>query len=264
MTERTYAARAPRITFTLDFHELLRGDLAPGSTVTLRYDPLRIVPPGDGYVFGDPNRPIVAHAIFKPGELPVSRTLQSPSGMLENPDVDATGNGNMLVTDIAVPQDAREAQLWFTYTSPQAGPRYDSDDGCNFHFGFPRRQIRVISADVSDDAQAQRGAYSLRVAAVAEVERLVVRLRLVNDPQFEKTEIDLQRATAADAGWPVWALGGVAVPRGAIVQYKLYYWIDGIRYKEDNDGLYYLAPQPKEPPAPPPPPEIAAAARRWA
>ena len=54
MTERTYRPYAPRISFTNDFHELLRGDLAPGSVVTLRYDPLRIVPADDDYVFGDP------------------------------------------------------------------------------------------------------------------------------------------------------------------------------------------------------------------
>ncbi len=30
----------------------------------------------------------------------------------------------------------------------------------------------------------------------------------------------------------------------AKVRFKLYYWIDEVRYKDDNDGLYYLAPPP--------------------
>jgi len=261
MASRTFPPHAPRITFTHDFHELLRGDLAPGRAVTLRYDPLRIARNDPGYVFGDPARPIVVHALFRPGDTPVSRTLVSRSGRLEHPDVDPTGNGDMLEAEIAVPEDAREVELWFSYASPDRGMFYDNDNGANFHFGFPRRQVRVLAADVGSDAQS--GAFSLRVAAIPEVERMRVRLRSVNHEDYDKIEADLQRTQESDNGWSVWTLSAFAVPRDAVIQYKLYYWLNARRYKEDNDGLYYLAPEPPAAPVPPPPPELAAAARQW-
>ncbi len=46
MIERLGAGKPAEITFTCDFHELVGGDLRPGASVLLRYDPLRIVPPG--------------------------------------------------------------------------------------------------------------------------------------------------------------------------------------------------------------------------
>src|SRR5262249_29501308 len=152
MASRTFPPLPPRLTFTRDFHELLRGDLAPGRVVTLRYDPARIAHDDPGYVFGDPARPIVAHATFRPGDTPESRTLISRCGRLEHPDIDSTGNGDMLETEIAVPEDAREFELWFSYASPDRGMFYDNDHGANFHFGFPRRQVRVIAGDVVGDA----------------------------------------------------------------------------------------------------------------
>ena len=46
MIERARAGKPAEITFTCDFHELVGGDLRPGGSVLLRYDPLRIVPAG--------------------------------------------------------------------------------------------------------------------------------------------------------------------------------------------------------------------------
>ncbi len=96
MIERTAARRPARMSFTADFHELVRGDLARSSSVLLRYDPLRIVPPGDAYVFGDPNRPVMVHARFG-GAATVTLPLASRVGILPERPNDKTGNGNMLV-----------------------------------------------------------------------------------------------------------------------------------------------------------------------
>ena len=48
--------------------------------VTIRYDPYRVVPPDDGYRFGDPERPVVSHLQFKePGSV-IDVTLVSSVG----------------------------------------------------------------------------------------------------------------------------------------------------------------------------------------
>jgi hypothetical protein len=265
MIERSFAGKPPRITFTLDFHELVRGDLAPGRTVVLRYDPKRIVPSSEPYLFGDPDRPIIAHVQFRPDQPPLDRTLLYSCGSLKNPDVDVTGGGDMLTAEFAIPPDAQNLTAWFSYISPVSGVHYDSDDGRNFHFGFPSCQIKVLSATVATDPATSDSRFALRVAAIKEVYRVLVRLRLIKHPDFGKAELDLSKTSdSTDEGWPIWELTGVNVRHGAVVQFKLYYWIGDISYKDDNSGLYYMAPQPEPEHVPAPPPALAQAAETWA
>src|SRR4051812_23844410 len=128
MHYRSWLGRSPRITFTHDFHELVRGDLVPGCRVVLRYDPLRIVPDDDGYVFGDPERPVIAHMAFDhSGYEAVRLVLISPAGVLQHPDIDVTGNGSMLRGEVAVPNNADRLCIWFTYDSRHRGRQFDDD-----------------------------------------------------------------------------------------------------------------------------------------
>lgn len=263
MQHTSLAGAAPRITFTNDFHELVRGDLAPGRTVRLRYDPLRIVPANEHYVFGDASLPIVAHVMFRPGAPAVAHTLWSPSGMLGSPEIDVTGAGDMLHAQFDIPEDAAELMLWFTYVSQVSGLRRDDDYGENFHFGFAGHQIKLLATTVAPSPDGSASAFSLSVAGVAAIDRVVVRFGAINDAVGQKTEVDLHRSERNEDGWPIWELTGIAVPPGTIVRFKLYYWIGGIRYKDDNNGLYYFAPKPASAHVPPPPEELARAAEAW-
>jgi hypothetical protein len=47
------------------------------------------------------------------------------------------------------------------------------------------------------------------------------------------------------------------------VQFKLYYWIGEVRYKDDDSGLYYLAHQGEPERVPPPPAALAQAVKAW-
>jgi hypothetical protein len=250
----------PRITFTHDFHELVRGDLRPGAVLTLRYDPLRIVRPEDDYVFGDPGRPVVAHLIVGAGVPPIERTLQSRLGILKTPDIDRTGNGSMLTTQVAIPDDADRLEVWFTYAS-RRGLEYDNDQGRNFWFGFTETEFRLLDTDVVPrDGGAE---FRVRVAAEKQIDRVTVRLRPVTAEAFDKAELELARTPEVHGDWPVWSLAGAPLPVGAHVLFKLYYWRGGVRYKDDNEGRYYASPPPPVETVPPPPPELAAAAKAW-
>ncbi|MBK8907013.1 MAG: hypothetical protein IPM60_03660 [Rhodospirillales bacterium] len=264
MSERAFSHVAPRITFTNDFHELLYGDLRPGAELVVRYDPKRIVPDGEPYRFGDPNSPIVAHAAFCAGEAPTSKTLVSPNGVQDHPYVESTGRGSMLQASFLIPESAGEVVLWFSYASPRSGMHYDSDEGRNFRFGFVAEQIKLLSTDVVSDPQTPYSGFSVRVAAVSAVERVSVRFRVVGDPQFGKQDLDLGKTGDTEPlGWPIWQLSSVAVPYRAVIHFKLFYWIAGTRYKDDNHNQYYLAPQPAAEKTPPPPQELADAANAW-
>jgi len=274
MQYRSWIGRQPRITFTHDFHELLRGDLVPGCRVVLRYDPLRIVLPDDGYIFGDPARPVTAHVAFHRGEREdASIVLASPAGMLRHPDIDVTGSGSVLRGEIDVPSDAEELCVWFTYNSPRTGLHLDDDGGRKFRFRFASVDLMILSAAVvpssalseRDNAARPSGNwFALEVSTRPEIDRIGARLSLVNHPEFAKTELDLAAAGRGEEGWLLWTLRPVEVPEDAIVRYKLYYWIDGTRYKDDNSGDYYLAPLPPPEKVPPPPRELFEAAKRWA
>jgi hypothetical protein len=264
MIERAFSEGAPRITFTSDFHELLYGDFRPGMELTIRYDPKRIIPSGEDYLFGDPDSPIVAHAAFREGGAPVSKTLLSPVGVVENPNTDATGKGHMLTADFLIPEDAEEVILWFSHAGSKEGMCTDSDDGRNFRFGFIAEQIKLISTDVVSDPQTPYSGFVVKVAAVSAVERVSVRYRVIGDPKFGKNEVDLQNTGETDpSGWPIWEIAGVAVPYRAVIHFKLFYWIAGTRYKDDNNNQYYISPQPKAEKVPPPPKALAAAAKMW-
>lgn len=262
MTNRMFAGMPPRITFTHDFHELLNGDLRAGTQLKIRYDPLRIVPKGEPYLFGDPNKPIIAHAAFRKEGVPFSKPLISQGGVLEHPVIDVTGGGSMLTTTFDVPEDAEAVILWFTYASPESGTHFDSENGKNFWFPFVAEHIRVVTGDVVTDRQARRSEFTLMTAAIPAVERVTVRVHptdgapIIPDPELGKT------GETADDGWPLWSVRA-AVPFEAIIRYKVFYWLKGIQYKDDNSGRYYLAPEPPAEKAPPLPKELVEAAQKW-
>lgn len=264
MYRRSWIGRQPRISFTHDFHELLRGDLAPGTRAVLRYDPLRIVPRDDAYVFGDPAQPITAHVSFRrDGKEAGTVVLSSPAGMLQEPHVDVTGVGSMLREEVELPDDAEELGVWFSYDSPRDGPRVDDDQGRRFRFGFASLQLKIVSADVVSAAGEGAGRFALKVEAGQEVDRVSVRTAIVNHPDVAKSDHDLTAGAHEEDNEKVWELSPIDVPNGAIVRYKLYYWIGGVRYKDDNAGEYYLAPLPPQEHVPAPPQELLEATKRW-
>jgi hypothetical protein len=55
----------------------------------------------------------------------------------------------------------------------------------------------------------------------------------------------------------------VPAPRQAVVRFKLFYRMGRHRFKDDNGGHYYVAPQPEPERPPPPAAELAKAALAW-
>jgi Family of unknown function (DUF6209) len=264
MVERLWARKPAEITFTCDFHELVRGDLRPGGFVLLRYDPLRIVPAGEPYRFGDPDRPVTAHVRFRAGATPMDVPLHSPAGIVPCPDVDLTGQGSMLSVQVDVPPDAERFSVWFSYTAASGETRYDSDYGANYRFGFPCREIEVARATATRQPDEPNDRFDLTVSATDSVEDVAVVFYLVADPACVKQEVGLQRTNGIGVSGlgPSWS-AGIDVPHGAIIRFKVCYRIGGRRLADDNTGAYYLAPEPEPDRIPPPPAALLEAAAAW-
>jgi hypothetical protein len=264
MMRRSHAGKPAEITFTCDFHELIGGDLRPGRSVLLRYDPFRIVPPEEPYAFGDPERPVIAHVRFRAGSAPISVSLHSPAGLIPCPEVDLTGQGSMLSARIDVPDDAERLTIWFSFVAASGETRYDSDYGANYRFGFPSRDIEVVRATVTRRPDKPLDLFELTVSTTDAVEDVAGLFFLVADPACTKHEARLQRTNEKDAsGLEASWKATTEVPHGAIVRFKVCYWIGGRRLTDDNAGAWYLTPEPEADRVPPPPPALLEAAATW-
>lgn len=264
MRRKLRAGQPAEITFTCDFHELPAGDLQPGAPLLLRYDPQRIVPADEPYRFGDPERPIIAHLRFRADDRSVDVVLRSPSGVVACPDMDPTGQGSMLSARIDVPGDADRLIVWFSFVRASGETVYDSNLGTNYRFGFPARDIRRVEATVERRPEQPSDRFAVRVETAPAIEAVGVKYTLVADTACAKHEVPLERMAeaAADGAGVLWR-GGTEVPHGAVVRFKLCYWIEGRRLIDDDAGAHYLAPAADVGRPPPPPPELLAAAAAW-
>lgn len=269
MVMRMGRGQAPQITFTLDFHQLLTGELGPGARCGVRYDPLRIVPAGDPYRHGDPARPVTGYARFHVGGEVTEVALHSPSGMPSEPDIDITGHGSVLVGAFDVPDDAEEVELWFSFEDVWGRTQWDSAFGGNYHFRFTHDDLQVLRADVSSDPQTPYSDFFVEVSAGPDVMGVTARYRVVNDPAdpHGRQSVPLSRTGEDADGRVLWSAGSVAVPYHAVLAFDLVYVAGGRTFKEDNQGRYFLAPRPRtvlknmvEPPGPPE--ELVRAMRR--
>lgn len=264
MIERAQAGQPAVITFTSDFHELVAGDLRPERPVAFRYDPRRIIPQDEPCRLGDPKRLIMAHVQFGQDKPVVDQALASPVGVIEHPLYDPTGQRFTLMARFDIPADADRLIVWFSYQSPAGETHYDSDNGANYHFSFVGDCLDVRTATVVDDPPTASSRFAVTVAAAEKIDAVTVRYLAVNDPTFGKQERPLQPTGQRDPqGRRLWAVADLPTPYQATVRFKIYYWLGGQCYKDDNAGHYYLAPQPAPPSAPPPPTELTRAAQAW-
>lgn len=247
-----HVGKPAQITFTLDYHELVRGDLRANANCRISYDPVRIVPRDGTYTHGDPNQPIVVHAQFQENGSIESKTLWSPIGIVKDPHIDPTGHGAMLFQEFHIPKDAEELIVWFSYFDPDTHQTYyDEDYGKKFRFRWPYHDVQVRKADITSDRTNATSSFELEVNAIPSITQVSVQWSVINSPHPLKDEVALNDTDRED-GNKIWSVKHV-VPHGAIVRFQLFYEVNGRQYKNDNASKYFLAPQPKRIEVPPPP-----------
>ena len=224
----------PRLTFTLDFHELVVGDLVSGPC-TLRYDPLRIVPRDAVPLLPRTQRPVVAHIRFHPsGQLSEIEMRFRRAGWL-NVDEDPTGDGTMLQAGFDLPEGCRELECWFSYVDDNGESRWDSEMGANYWLRFPIFDLPSIEPAVIARLDKPLDLFRLEVQAVPEVSAVNVRWRYTNAINTERFERQLTRVGGK------WNLGdGAEVASNTPLAFDLVYFVNNHKYTDDNQGTWYV------------------------
>ncbi|BAY73982.1 hypothetical protein NIES25_03900 [Nostoc linckia NIES-25] len=242
-----------QITFTLDYHELITGDLKPNVNCHISYDPLRIVPQDGTYVHGDPNQPIFVHVQFQENGPTESKKLYSPNGIISDPHINVAGQGSMLFQEVFIPSDAKKLIIWFSYLDPNTNETlYDSDFDRHFHFRWPYHDAWIRKAEVVNGSTSSTSRFELEVGTIPSITEVSANWRVINTKEALKEVTPLTDTKQTDGDTKIWTLQA-SVPKGAVVRFKLYYKVNGERYKNDNASQYFLVPQPKPLNVPPPP-----------
>ena len=238
---RRGAGLPPRLIFTADFHELLRGDLVPGPCV-VHYDPFRIIPREEF----DLGLPVTIHMRFHPGGELWAQTVSPAPGALQPHLADLAGQGYVLKAKPVLPPDAEELECWFSYLDNTGQTRWDSAGGRNFWLRFPNFDLTILSATVNVGEGTDADRFHLSVAAVAAVDDMIVRWRYARPGGQPRQESHLTPVDNMD-GRKVWATQavGLPVPQAATVIFDLVYGSGGHYTTDDNEGTWYIvAPTP--------------------
>lgn len=241
MGERRHFNEPASLLFTRDFHELRRGRLERGGDCTIVYDPARIIPEGEPYRFGDPERQITGHLRFRDAGPVTDIILRSRVGLLNHVPKTFKADGPMLTATFRVPDDAQQIMAWFTYLCRDGTALYDSDYGRNHTFRF-YDQLRLLDARIVTDPNALRATLTCRVETTADVETVIVRYHITNQPGPKEVERAMKPVgTDTTDDRRVWELAGELLPADAVVALDLIYYVNGNRHKETNQGQYFIA-----------------------
>ncbi|HKO55819.1 MAG TPA: DUF6209 family protein [Thermoanaerobaculia bacterium] len=225
MFRRTFEENPPHITFSADWQQRPFGNLVPGATVAISYDPNRLPADRDDitafYRFA-PNGPIGSKQLDKPTGQPVRRYSNDP--------VEAT----MMTTSIVIPVHAEELIVWFLNTGSQS---WDSNYGHNYVFRFTSIDIQ------GEHATVVGGAFEVELTALPVIDSVAVNFTVTNAPRPFSDSVPLSAGEIANGRRP-WSAHGISVPRGANIRFSFAYTVDGRTFIDDNDGVGFFAPKP--------------------
>jgi hypothetical protein len=229
----------PRIIFTLDFHELVYGDLTGGDCVVL-YDPHRVVPESEIEGLPATQRPIVMHVRFHPSGQAWEGEMRFKKADRLIVDKDASGEGTMLRLEYPIPAGDDEIECWFSYVGNSGTPHWDSHMGANFWMRFPNHDLTIARADIMARENEAMDLFQLEVDSVAAVESMTVRWRYTNAINDARYQLPLAPVIMGDR--KQWTLGesGAPVAWDTPLAFDLVYTSGGHKFTDDNQGTWYV------------------------
>ena len=235
MFRRTFADNAPHITFTRTWEQLPSGNLVPGSTVVIDYDPNRLPNERSNYN-GAPTWSITAFYRFSPNGPIASQQLEIQTGDVVTRFSDDPVEATMMTASINIPADAEELILWFLNTGRSGSEYWDSNLGQNYVFRFTSIDIQ------GENATVVNGEFEIDLTALPIVENVTVDYKVINHPPMTGS-VPLTPGAITN-GRRAWSAHGITVPAGANVWFTFRYTVDGRPFIDDNDRAGFYAPKP--------------------
>jgi hypothetical protein len=235
MFRRTFADNAPHITFTKTWEQLPFGNLVPGSTVTILYDPNRLPDERSNYN-GVPTWSITAFYRFSPDGPIGSQELKTRTGQVVSRFSDDPVEAAMMTAAIAIPANAEEVIVWFMNSGRSGFEYWDSDYGQNYIFRFTSIDIEGENATVNN------GTFEVDITALPVIQTVTVDYKVINHPPTAGS-VPLSPGQTVDGRRP-WSAHRITVPAGANVWFTFSYSVDGRTFIDDNDRAGFYAPKP--------------------
>lgn len=222
----------PEISFTKSWNESVQGCLNCGDKFKISYYSFRL-PNGRACQDGKPTWTITAFVQFGKSLDAVQKQLQ------------AVGDGAVMVQEFDIPADAEEVIVWFVNTDSTGVTYYDSNYGNNYCFRIESHDVEVIDSGVATSWPTPYSGFHLRVSALDVVESVVVSFRptpnFAGDDFGYWSQSSLVRSVADDAGNTVWEAPQILIPYAATVLFVINYSINGQTFVNDNEGLGFCA-----------------------
>ncbi len=246
MISPAHSSSDPNLVFTEDYHQLVRGQLSRNVRCTISYDPDRIVPDGDPYKFGDPNRLVrafVKQRAYGPAQ---EIDLHSWSGQMEFAPTTLSGEGPTLKGEFTIAPDAEWISIWFEFTRFDGGMEYDSNLGKNFTFRFLEEELQFLDVWVQEVPGNAMDKFVCKIQSPSSIDSMTVRYRVINSstPQ-SRTQVPMTKLSSLD-NTATWELENVWVPHAAVVQFDVEFYSAGEKVQDDNQGRFYLAAWPEK------------------
>lgn len=230
----------PQIIFTSDFHELVRGDLIPGTCV-LKYDPLRLIEVGDA---AQETHHIRAYVRFHPNGSEWQGVMTLPSGEPLAALADPSGQGYMLSVSFDIPKGCDELEIWFSCTHEDGQTHWDSANGKNYWLRFGLADILIEDAKIKSSRKKAdpTDTFELSITTDPGVDSVELRWWMTNHPDTPRKSVSLV-ASGSNADRKKWTCpeAGISVAKGAVVAYDLVYYLHGRKHTDDNQGSWYIA-----------------------
>jgi hypothetical protein len=227
-----------RISFTADFHELVRGKPVNGRCV-VRYDPFRIVPASD---YASPQA-ITMYVRFHPTADAVEKSVYHVLQKLRADLWDPAGQGLTVSQRMDVPEKSDELEFWFSYDPKDGHQIWDSAYGRNFWIRFPLNDLHIDHAEITSGLDEEKfDQFEAKVLTVPAVDSVSVRWRSSqpSNPTRQMFDLSPQGMIGSNKVWVTPSGGGIAVPKTAALVFDIMYTANGHLYTDDNEGTWYV------------------------
>ena len=232
----------PTLLFYPGFQQAVRGDLRPGTVLTLYYSAARLPAQAQGRT----DWQATAYLRFGPGSEPLALPLWSPTGQVSA----AISSGGLEASPMLtastpgpIPADAQEVEVWVSVSFGDGQQFWDSNHGQNYHFRFTHTVVVTHAAVVVPSPPAPNDDLALTIETDTDVQEVVVDYQVTNTrpdpPQYGQAALELL-PDLTPTGCRQWRVAGVCVPHRAVVYFTIRYTAGGHEFKDDNNNHGYL------------------------